>query len=138
MKSQQNRIVLLTRPGQNSEGDHLAFILDEGFTVTQGIVPGTGSNQIVMFGVTEKGYASLELEVATVDQGHSSIPPKETPIGILAEAVHKLERQGQPSRFGASVEAETLKYAAARTSFGLRMVFANMWLFSGSTDIVTK
>ena len=87
-----------------------------------------------MIGVTEKGSTFLDLEV-TGEQGHSSIPPPESPLGILASAVSRLEKNPQPSRFGTSVESDLLTYAAPFANFGMRLVFANMWLFS---PIVSK
>ena len=43
-------------------------------------------------GVTEKGYLTLELEVNGTP-GHSSVPPKETAIGILAPSDKKIRRR---------------------------------------------
>ena len=84
---------------------------------------------MIMIGVTEKGSTFLDLEV-TGEQGHSSIPPRESPLGILAAAVSRLEKNPQPSRFGTSVESDLLTYAAPFTNFGMKMVFSNMWLFA--------
>lgn len=56
-------------------------------------------------GVAEKGYATLELSVNGTP-GHSSIPPKTTPIGKLARAVGKLEANPQPNVFGSGPEAD--------------------------------
>jgi carboxypeptidase PM20D1 len=59
--------------------------------------------------VTEKGYATLEL-TATSIPGHSSTPPKETAIGILAKAVTALEQNPHRSMFGAGPEVDFFSY----------------------------
>jgi acetylornithine deacetylase/succinyl-diaminopimelate desuccinylase-like protein len=49
------------------------------------------SQDLIVFcrvGVAEKGYIIVELSVTTLG-GHSSMPPKETSIGILAQAVSR-------------------------------------------------
>lgn len=62
-------------------------------------------------GVTEKGYATLEL-MATTQPGHSSMPPKETAIGILAKAVAALENNPHDSMFGRGPEVDFFSYLA--------------------------
>ena len=41
-------------------------------------------------GISEKGHATVKLSVAMLP-GHSSMPPRETSIGILAAAVKRWE-----------------------------------------------
>jgi carboxypeptidase PM20D1 len=60
-------------------------MLDEGLFIIDGLIPGH-KKPIAMVCVAEKGYATFKLSVS-VDPGHSSAPPKETAIGILAKAV---------------------------------------------------
>lgn len=67
-------------------------------------------------GVTEKGYATLELSVE-MNPGHSSIPPKETSIGVLAKAVAALEANPHPSVFGKGPEMDFFSYMAPFVSF---------------------
>lgn len=112
----------------DSHGEKLDFILDEGLFVMKGIIPAT-DEPVINIGVVEKGYATFEMEVVG-DQQHSSIPPKESVIGILANAVAKLEANPQPSRFGTSVEADMFAYLAPHMSFAYRLVLGNLWLFS--------
>ncbi len=82
-----------------ANGETLDFILEEGVGVITDGIKGV-EKPLGMIGVAEKGYLSLELEVKFGEQGHSSRPPKETAIGILAAAVAKLEQSPHPSRFG--------------------------------------
>jgi carboxypeptidase PM20D1 len=107
-------------------GVELEFALDEGLSITEGIVPNL-SQPAAMIGIAHKGYTSLELSV-TSSGGHSSMPPKETSIGILAAAVHRLENNPLPARMdGPGVQV--VEALAPHMSFTMRMVFANQWLF---------
>ena len=66
-------------------------------------------------GVTEKGYLTLELEVNGTP-GHSSVPPKETAIGILSRAVSALEENPHPSMFGFGPEMDFFSYLSPSVS----------------------
>ena len=109
--------------------EELDWILDEGMFVSKGIFPST-EDPMISIGVVEKGFAMLDLEV-TGHQYHSSVPPKESVIGIMSNAVAKLEANKQPSRFGTGVESDMFKYAAPHAGFGFRLIASNLWLFSG-------
>jgi len=61
--------------------------------------------------VSEKGHLTLELNV-NGNPGHSSFPPWESAIGILSEAVTKLEKNKLPSLFGTGPERSTFEYLA--------------------------
>jgi carboxypeptidase PM20D1 len=66
-------------------------------------------------GVSEKGTATLELTV-TGSPGHSSFPPWESAIGILADSVARLERHKLPSKLGSGPERSTFEYLAPHVS----------------------
>ena len=103
----------------------LAFVVDEGGVLTRGVVPDIDS-WVALIGVAEKGYVSLSL--TTVGQGgHSSMPPKQTAVGVLAAAIAGLEANPFPAR----TEGSRRFFAAVgpRMPFGQRMIFANLWLF---------
>ncbi len=101
-----------------------AVLLDEGGWIYEK-VPGVAQH-VALIGVAEKGYASIELTVET-DGGHSSMPPKETAVGILARAIDRAETQQMPGRLdGAS--AALFDALAPEMSFGLKVLFANRWL----------
>ncbi|MEM7679016.1 MAG: M20/M25/M40 family metallo-hydrolase, partial [Myxococcota bacterium] len=106
-------------------GVQLAFVVDEGGVLTQGVVPDV-SDWVALIGVAEKGYVSLKLTTRGTG-GHSSMPPPQTAVGVLAKAVAKLEAQPFPAR----TEASQLFFerVGPKMPFGPRMVFANMWLF---------
>ncbi len=71
------------------------FIVDEGGAVADSLPPLT-SSPVALVKTAEKGYIDLEL-TATAEGGHSSIPPRTTAIGLLAEAVHRLESHPAPA-----------------------------------------
>jgi len=105
------------------------FLLDEGLVITSGIVPGIEDRNVALVGVSEKGYASFELSVSATG-GHSSMPGKETPIGILSTAISALEKHPMKSRLSAPVN-QFLDYVGPEMPFFSKMAFANRWLFSG-------
>jgi carboxypeptidase PM20D1 len=103
-----------------------AFVVDEGGAVAEGIVPGLAS-PVAAVGIAEKGHLSLELRVR-VDGGHSSMPPFQTAIGILARALERLERHQMP-RGLRPVTATMFDYLGPELPFLARLVVANRWLF---------
>jgi carboxypeptidase PM20D1 len=109
-----------------SRGVQLEFVDDEGGFVSRGMVPGV-SAPVAMIGTSEKGYLSLELAVETAG-GHSSVPPPESSIGILATAIRRIERHPMPAHVNGPV-GEFLEYSADGASFPMKLVFRNLWLF---------
>ncbi|TAE33488.1 MAG: M20/M25/M40 family metallo-hydrolase [Cytophagales bacterium] len=102
------------------------MVMDEGGVVkTDGI---SGLNKpIALIGIGEKGYLSLELTV-TGEGGHSSMPPRQTSIGVLAAALDKLEQNPFPARLDAGL-SQMFSYLGPEMPLGQRLVFANQWLF---------
>ena len=105
----------------------LEYILDEGGVIrTEGVA---GLNKpVALIGISEKGYLSLEIS-AIGKGGHSSMPPAQTSIGMVSEAVSRLERNPFPARLDGGI-ARLLDYLASEVPFGQRMVLANRWIFS--------
>lgn len=104
----------------------LEYILDEGGVIKPEGVSGA-NKPVALIGISEKGYLSLEL-TAIGKGGHSSMPPPQTSIGMVAEAVSKLEHNPFPARLNGGVD-QLLDYLASEVSFGQRVAFANQWLF---------
>ncbi|XP_059487355.1 N-fatty-acyl-amino acid synthase/hydrolase PM20D1-like [Neocloeon triangulifer] len=107
--------------------EKLDFVLDEGLMTTDKILPGV-TKPAALIGVSEKGFLNVQLEVTGTLQ-HSSFPPAETPIGILGRAVGKLEENKHPIVFGTGPESDTFHYVSPDTDYGIRIFYANMWLF---------
>ncbi len=103
----------------------LEYVLDEGGVIKSEGVSGI-EKPIALIGVAEKGYTTLQLSVAS-EGGHSSMPPTQTSIGVLAEAIDKLEKKPFPAHFegGADLLQE---YLAPEMSFGLKLAMSNRWL----------
>jgi hypothetical protein len=66
--------------------------------------------------------------VDTVPPGHSSMPPFETNVGILSNAMARLERTPCPAHV--DMYSRHLKRLAPELSLPMRVVVANPWLFS--------
>uniref|UniRef100_A0A8C5M0V5 Peptidase M20 dimerisation domain-containing protein n=1 Tax=Leptobrachium leishanense TaxID=445787 RepID=A0A8C5M0V5_9ANUR len=105
----------------------LEFLLDEGFEVLDGVIYGT-KRPIALIGVTEKGAITLNLTVNS-PPGHSSMPPRESSIGILSAALSRLEQDQMPNRFGKGPEGAMFEQLADEFYFPLNIVMANLWLF---------
>lgn len=103
-----------------------AFVLDEGGAVARGMVPGV-EEAVALVGIAEKGYVNLEL-VVEGQGGHSSTPPENTNIGILAEAIGELEENQFPAKLDGPAR-DMFTWLAPEMSLGPRAAFANLWLF---------
>ena len=108
------------------QGVQFEFVLDEGGSITEGIVPGV-SDPVAMVGIAEKGFLSLELLVET-EGGHSSMPSRELAIEILSRAVTKLYDNPPPENLDNALTF--LNYVAPKMTLLRRVIFANTWLFS--------
>ena len=105
----------------------LAFVLDEGMAVTQGYLPGF-KNPVALIGIAEKGSALLEL-VARTEGGHASMPPRPSASGTLAQAVINLEKRPMDASLNGPT-GRMLEFLAPEAPLPMRIVFANLWLFS--------
>ncbi len=81
--------------------ERFAFVMDESAPLVPGIFPGIPDNT-ALIGIAQKGYISLELAINGVG-GHSSQPPEESNIGILAKAITNLEAAQFPYRIHPAV-----------------------------------
>jgi carboxypeptidase PM20D1 len=104
---------------------HLAWVLDEGGAVTQGVVPYV-ARPVASIAVAEKGYLSLEL-IAHAEGGHSSMPPVETAVGLLAAAITRLEQHPFAPRL-TPILRQNLEILAPELPLLPRAIFANLWL----------
>lgn len=104
----------------------LAFLLDEGGMVTQGVVPGV-ERPVALIGVVEKGSVNVELSVHSPG-GHSSMPPAHTAVGILSRAIIRLEGHPMPARL-TPVSERTFATLAPDMPYVPRFLLANLWLF---------
>lgn len=103
-----------------------AMVVDEGGAVVQGVFPGV-SKPIAVVGVGEKGMMSVEL-TARAAGGHASTPVVPSALGMLSRAIVACETHPFPARLTPPVR-ELLRNVGPYAPFGLRVVFANLWLF---------
>jgi len=101
------------------------FVLDEGGAIVVNAIPGVRV-PVAAVGVSEKGYVTLELRVAS-EGGHSSTPPHQTAVGVLGKAIAELEANPFPSDM--TYSAQFFEYVGPEMPFAQRMIFANLWLF---------
>ena len=104
----------------------LEYVLDEGGMIKQDGIEGLNA-PIAMVGVAEKGYVTLRL-TATGEGGHSSMPPPQTSIGDLAEAIDRLQKNPFPARLEGAV-GYMLDYLAPEMPFTTKLAMSNRWLF---------
>ncbi|HAK75416.1 MAG TPA: carboxypeptidase [Runella sp.] len=105
----------------------LEYVVDEGGVIKIDGV--SGINQpIALIGVAEKGYTTLQLS-ATGEGGHSSMPPAQTSIGMLAEAIDKLQKHPFPARLGGAA-GYMQDYLAPEMPFSTKLAMANRWLLN--------
>ncbi|XP_070695495.1 N-fatty-acyl-amino acid synthase/hydrolase PM20D1.2 [Pempheris klunzingeri] len=109
-------------------GVQLSFVMDEGLAVLDGVISGL-EGPAALIGISEKGLATVKLSVSMVPS-HSSMPPSETCIGILAGAVKRLEENPMPRLFGRGPERGTFEHLAHKFSLPLKFIMSNFWLFS--------
>ncbi|PTM11586.1 MAG: peptidase [Bacteroidetes bacterium] len=109
-----------------AKGVHALMTLDEGGFIAEDLVPGVEA-PVAMVNLAEKGFASFRLIVETTG-GHSSQPPRENTIGMLAQAIVDLENNQLPYKLVNPVDYQ-LEYMGAELPFLQKMAFANPWLF---------
>ena len=108
-----------------SRGVKAQFVLDEGLLVVSDF-PLLG-RPVALVGIAEKGYATLKV-TAPAKGGHSSAPPPETGVEVLAKAVLAITSHPFPLRFEGP-PAEMVRALAPSAGWPLRMAVANEWLF---------
>ncbi|WP_246427286.1 M20 family peptidase [Sphingopyxis panaciterrulae] len=109
-----------------AEGVKAIFTIDEGSLVLTDtpVIDGPA----IMIGIGEKGYATLRV-TANAPGGHSSMPPAETGVTVLAKAVLAIADDPFPLELrgpGLSM----IEALAAEKGGTTKMAVANRWLFA--------
>src|SRR5438445_2892588 len=105
-----------------ARGVKLDFVLDEGLLIAEGIMKGL-DKPAALIGVAEKGYSTLVL-TAHATPGHSSMPPRETAIGMMSAALARLEDRRLPMHVRGAV-AEMFDTLAPEMGGFNRVVLSN-------------
>ncbi|HUX19728.1 MAG TPA: M20/M25/M40 family metallo-hydrolase [Spirochaetia bacterium] len=109
------------------EGIRLDGLLDEGAFVVSGLLPGR-SGPVALIGIAEKGYVNVRVS-AEGRGGHSSMPPRETAVGLLGRAVAQIERRPFPLRITPSAAA-FFRGLARIVGFPLSFMLSRPFLFA--------
>ncbi len=112
-----------------------ALVLDEGGAVVENVFPGVKA-PCGLIGIAEKGMIDLEYKVKS-GGGHSSAPKPGSPLVRLAKACTKLEANPFKAHLTKPVE-EMFDTLGRHSTFLYRMIFANLWAFSGVLDLICK
>jgi carboxypeptidase PM20D1 len=110
-----------------NQGIRAGFVLDEGSTIVDEKLSPVKGKKLAVVGVAEKGLVTLKI-TATGESGHSSMPPKDTAIGLLAKAIIALERNRMPSHLNGVIEL-SFDYLGPEMPSVQKILFANRWLF---------
>jgi carboxypeptidase PM20D1 len=108
-----------------ARGVHPLAAFDEGGALATDMIPGT-KRPVGAVAVAEKGYGSIELSVKGVG-GHSSMPPRETAVGVLAHAIDQLEQNPFPAKMNGATAA-MFDHVGRELAWPARMAMANLWL----------
>lgn len=107
---------------------HPYLVCDEGggiITDPMGGVPGSFS----MVGLFEKGKADVKFTAAS-NGGHASTPVKNSPLARIAAFINDVETHPVfKAKMSKEVETMFNTLAPYASSFGLRLIFGNTWLF---------
>eukprot|EP00116_Pleurobrachia_bachei_P002188 sb/3462450/ len=111
-------------------GVRFAFMMDEGCPVLkEGSFPGY-HGPVGLVGTAEKGFATLRLKLEHPG-GHASAPPRSGGgIVQLSEAIVKLNNNPISTSFGGGIEVPMFEHAAVSSSWWMRVLSSNLWLFS--------
>ena len=117
------------------EGITPELVLDEGGAVVENVFPGV-KKPCGLIGIAEKGMMNVRYSVRS-QGGHASAPPVKTPITTLAEACRNVIRH--PFKMHLTKPAAQMFDTLARHSnFGLKLIFANLWLFRPVLNLICK
>lgn len=108
-----------------SRGVRLKWVFDEGGALAQGFFPGVAP-PCASVGIAEKGYVTLEI-TATAEGGHSSMPPPDTAVTLLARAITRVHESPFPGKIDGPMAA-MMDALGPEFPFPMRAVIANRWL----------
>ena len=112
-----------------------AIVVDEGGAVVENVFPGV-KQPCGLIGIAEKGMMNAQYKVLS-GGGHASAPPVHTPIGRLARAQQRLEKN--PFKMHLTKPAAEMFDTLGRySSFGYKILFANLWCFGPVLNLVCK
>lgn len=109
-------------------GIRLRFVLDEGGAFCSGKPMGVPGS-LALISICEKGYVDIEISASSAG-GHASMPPPHTALGKLCTVAHNIEKYPAKPEFTLP-SREMFRYLLPYMNFKNRIIFSNLWLFSG-------
>ena len=110
-----------------------ALVVDEGGAVVENVFPGVKA-PCGLIGIAEKGMMNVSYTVRS-SGGHASAPLSKTPITTLAKACRKVIDHPFQMHL-TKPAAEMFDTLGRHSSFALKLVFANLWLFKPVLDMI--
>ena len=110
------------------EGIKPALVFDEGGGIMNNAFPGVKKDSAFL-AVVEKSMVNVKLSINT-SGGHSSTPKRNGPVIRIAKALVRLEKHHMKPQISVTTK-EMLDIMGRNSSFALKIIFANMWLFKG-------
>ena len=112
-----------------------ALVVDEGGAVVENVFPGVKA-PCGLIGIAEKGMMNVKYTVRS-GGGHASAPLPKTPITTLATACQKIVKHPFKMHL-TKPAAEMFDTLGRHSGFGLKIVFANLWLFRPVLDLICR
>ena len=112
-----------------------AMVVDEGGAVVENVFPGVKA-PCGLIGIAEKGMMNVEYSVKS-GGGHASAPPVKTPLTTLSKACLSVIKHPFKMHI-TKPAAEMFDTLGRHSGFGLKIVFANLWLFKPVLDMICK
>lgn len=102
------------------------LVVDEGGAIVEDMFPGV-KQKCAVIGVAEKGQVDIALSIKSKG-GHTSAPPVKNPVGTLCREVTEVESHPFPAKLTPAA-AQMFDTLGRYSSFGLKLIFANLWCF---------
>ena len=112
-----------------------ALVVDEGGAVVENVFPGVKA-PCGLIGIAEKGMMNVSY-TALSGGGHASAPLPKTPVTTLAKACRSVVEHPFKMHL-TKPAAEMFDTLGRHSSFALKLVFANLWLFKPVLDLICR
>ena len=116
-------------------GIHPNFVLDEGGAIVDNVFPGV-TKSAALIGTAEKGAICVDL-AASGKGGHASAPGRRQTMGTLGRALCRVQDHAMPFTMTPPAQ-EMFDILGRESSFGYKVLFANLWCFRPLLNLVCR